>query len=150
MKNSATLGNRLAYGLLLLMTLCALAARGQQLKLDIHVFDDSGDYQMTNIQVKEVDTVTGSEVLRTFTTKKGKLIIPLELGKKYVLHFWAPNKEFRSVIVDCTNCVDLTKNYWFGFDITLPDEQPQYATAPVKDLVAMIWISYNTVQYQHL
>jgi hypothetical protein len=133
--------------------LVAVAARGQQLKLSVLVLNSQNEHVMANIQVKEVDEVTGAEVLQTFTSKKGKLIIPLALGKKYVLHFWAPNKEFRSVIVDCTSKgLNMNQNYWFGFDITLPDEET--VINPVSesetDLVAMIWIAYNKVQYKLL
>jgi hypothetical protein len=132
----------------LLMTLLAIAVQGQTLKLDIHVLDDKNAYLMSNIQVKEVDS-TGTEVIKTFTMKKGRMVCPLELGKKYVLHFWAPDKEFRSVIVDCTDKgLDMNRTYTFAFDITLPDELPPQIVT--KDLVAMIWFAYDKVQYTKL
>ena len=148
MKNQGRMGSRLAYAVLLLLSLVAFAAQGQLLKLDIRVLNTEGNCVMTNVQVKEI-TAAGAEVLRTFQTKKGKLIIPLELGKKYMIHFWAPNKEFRSVMVDCSDkSLNLEKTYCFGFDITLPDELPPPMVS--KELVAMIWIAYNEVQYKLL
>jgi hypothetical protein len=146
MKNQGRMGSRLAYAVLLLLSLVALVAQGQLLKLDIRVLNTEGNYVMTDVQVKEI-TSEGAEVLRTFQTKKGKIIIPLELGKKYMIHFWAPNKEFRSVLVDCSDkSLNIEKTYSFGFDITLPDELPPPMVS--KDLVAMIWISYGSVQYK--
>ena len=148
MKHSQTLSAKLVVASLVLMMLFACVMRGQSLKLDIRVVNEQDNYVMTDIQVKEV-MPDGAEVLRTFKTKKGKLIIPLDLGKKYVLHFWAPGKQFKSVIVDCTEkSLNTDKTYTFGFDILLPEEVPDEVLP--KELVAMIWIAYNGVQYKLL
>lgn len=121
-------------------------SNAQTLKLNAHVLTDDGLKCKVGIQVKEF-TESGAALIREFKVKDGKIIIPLNLGKKYVIHFFSSGKQFKSIVVDCTGN-HLSKDYSFEFEITLFDETP--TAKPCKELVAKVWLDHEIVQFTKL
>jgi hypothetical protein len=130
--------------LMAFLTLVTCVTRGQSLKLDIRMTDEVGKKIATDVQVKE-KTTDGTFVLKTFQVKKGQIIIPLELGKEYVIHFQAPGKKFKTITVDCTEGkIDWT--YTFAFDVVM-EKEPEIAQ---QDHVGYIWLENKEVKYRVL